>query len=196
MKSFEPNIEQELQGYEAELNEWVTGRISSIRKLLARCESPAEHLLLLALIQTLDARPIADHFAAFPRWGPGLERFIVRLHPQHSVRIEHEYLLREPKDYRLDFLLTLERDEHEGSSESTGLVHAKVAVEVDGHDYHERTKEQAKRDRLRDRMLTQAGYFVMRYTGSEVYQDAHLQATEIEGLLSNEASRVYSNHGP
>jgi hypothetical protein len=48
----------------------------------------------------------------------------------------------------------------------------KVAVELDGHDFHERTKEQAKRDKSRDRALTAKGWTVLRFTGSEVHADA------------------------
>jgi very-short-patch-repair endonuclease len=48
---------------------------------------------------------------------------------------------------------------------------AMLAVECDGHDFHERTKEQAARDRSRGRALQAAGYTVMRFTGSELYRD-------------------------
>ena len=47
----------------------------------------------------------------------------------------------------------------------------KVVVECDGHDFHERTKEQARKDRRRDRELQAKGYLVLRYTGSEVWRD-------------------------
>lgn len=47
-----------------------------------------------------------------------------------------------------------------------------VVVELDGHDFHERTKEQARRDRARDRELLRWGIVVVRYTGSEVYGNA------------------------
>lgn len=46
---------------------------------------------------------------------------------------------------------------------------ARLVVEVDGHDFHERTKEQAAKDKARDRWMTGAGYHVMRFTGSEVW---------------------------
>ncbi|MEK6650429.1 MAG: hypothetical protein AABY75_05595 [Bacteroidota bacterium] len=51
--------------------------------------------------------------------------------------------------------------------------HLKIAVFCDGHDYHERTKEQAARDRRIDRELQDRGVVVMRFTGSEIYKDAH-----------------------
>lgn len=46
-----------------------------------------------------------------------------------------------------------------------------AVVECDGHAYHERTKEQAQRDRSRDRRLQEEGYRVFRFTGSELYRD-------------------------
>lgn len=49
---------------------------------------------------------------------------------------------------------------------------AAVAVELDGHEFHERTKEQASRDKRRDRSLVKNGWSVLRFTGSEVYENA------------------------
>jgi very-short-patch-repair endonuclease len=46
-----------------------------------------------------------------------------------------------------------------------------LIVECDGHDFHERTKEQAIADRSRDRRLQELGYTVYRFTGSEIYND-------------------------
>lgn len=45
-------------------------------------------------------------------------------------------------------------------------------IECDGHDFHERTKEQAARDRSKDRDVQQAGYPVLRFTGSEIHKNA------------------------
>lgn len=46
-----------------------------------------------------------------------------------------------------------------------------LIVECDGHDFHERTKEQAAKDRSRDRAAILAGYEVFRFTGSELWCD-------------------------
>lgn len=54
-----------------------------------------------------------------------------------------------------------------------------VVVECDGHDFHERTKQQAERDRSRDRELQTRGYSVFRFTGAELYRDAHKCALEV-----------------
>lgn len=47
----------------------------------------------------------------------------------------------------------------------------KIAVECDGHEYHERTREQAMHDRSRDRKCQLAGWKVLRFTGSEIHRD-------------------------
>lgn len=45
------------------------------------------------------------------------------------------------------------------------------AVECDGHDFHERTKEQAQKDRKRDRVVQSEDMEILRYTGSEIWND-------------------------
>jgi very-short-patch-repair endonuclease len=45
----------------------------------------------------------------------------------------------------------------------------RLIVECDGHDFHERTKEQAAKDRSRDRAVSLAGYDIFRFTGSELW---------------------------
>lgn len=52
----------------------------------------------------------------------------------------------------------------------TGKVF-RLVVECDGHDFHERTKEQAANDRGRDRALQEKGYNIFRFTGSEIWRD-------------------------
>lgn len=48
-------------------------------------------------------------------------------------------------------------------------VDSQLAIELDGHDFHERTKEQARRDKKRDRDLSALGFPVARFTGSEIF---------------------------
>lgn len=47
----------------------------------------------------------------------------------------------------------------------------RLIVECDGHDFHERTKEQAKKDRSRDRQAQLLGMTVLRFTGHELHSD-------------------------
>jgi very-short-patch-repair endonuclease len=66
-----------------------------------------------------------------------------------------------------------------------------MIVECDGHEYHERTKEQAARDKKRDRYFQSKGYKVLRFTGSEIWADPEGCASEIiENLACNDHFRM------
>lgn len=65
-------------------------------------------------------------------------------------------------DWRVDFLIH--------AKSSRGRID-QLVVECDGHDFHERTKEQAARDRSRDRALQASGITVFRFTGAEIWRD-------------------------
>jgi very-short-patch-repair endonuclease len=69
-----------------------------------------------------------------------------------------------------------------------------VAVECDGHDYHERTKEQAARDRRRDRALQAAGVSVLRFTGSEIWRDPEACALEVRNFVSDRRRAALAAH--
>lgn len=78
--------------------------------------------------------------------------------------------------YRVDFLLLAQLAEAKGGP-------VRIVIECDGHDYHERTKEQAKRDRGMDRALQAAGFRVFRFTGSEIYRDPDRCVEEVRRHL-------------
>lgn len=61
-----------------------------------------------------------------------------------------------------------------------------TAVECDGFDYHDRTKEQATSDKQRDRDLKASGYGVLRFSGSEIWADPEKCAKEIVKIMREE----------
>jgi very-short-patch-repair endonuclease len=75
--------------------------------------------------------------------------------------------------YVLDFVLGCSSR----SLISVGSI-VSVAVECDGHDFHERTKEQAAHDRARDREVQSRGLPVFRFTGSELYRNPNACADQ------------------
>lgn len=76
-------------------------------------------------------------------------------------------------DYRCDFLLT------------SSLFNVRgIVVECDGHLFHERTKEQAARDRKRDRKMQNLGYVVLRFTGSEIRSNFQTVADDLKAAIS------------
>ncbi len=62
---------------------------------------------------------------------------------------------------------------------------SRLVVECDGHDFHERTKDQASRDRAKDRRLQASGYMVFRFTGSDIHWNARDCAEECLDLLTS-----------
>lgn len=77
--------------------------------------------------------------------------------------------------YRADFTFTVQSWKDE--------AWRTLVVECDGHDFHERTKEQASRDRARDRWMAEQGYTVFRFTGSELYRDPMKCAEQVFEML-------------
>jgi very-short-patch-repair endonuclease len=88
------------------------------------------------------------------------------------------------ESYRVDFLFV--------TNGLTGRSHL-LAVECDGHDFHERTREQATRDRGRDRSLMNLGIPVMRFTGSEISRNADACAAEIHAYLGGKFKEEIAN---
>ncbi len=58
-----------------------------------------------------------------------------------------------------------------------------LIIECDGHDFHEKTKKQAARDKRRDRTLQSSGYKVFRFTGTEITRDSLSCAEEVFNAL-------------
>lgn len=78
--------------------------------------------------------------------------------------------------YRPDFVITCYCNGRE----------KQIAIECDGHDFHEKTKQQAQRDKARDRVFAKKGITLLRFTGSEIYKDPRACIEEIESVVNNE----------
>lgn len=99
-----------------------------------------------------------------------------------------DYIVVQPQTeigkYRVDFLI-----------EYQFVNRLKVIVECDGHDYHERTKEQASYDKARDRYLQKLGYKVFRWSGSDINADAYGCAYELfDFILDWQADQIDAGH--
>lgn len=68
--------------------------------------------------------------------------------------------------YRLDF----------------ALPDLQIGIELDGYDYHS-TKEAFTNDRKRQRRIETAGWRLLRFSGSEVWDDAERCVREAAGLV-------------
>jgi len=136
-------------------------------EVLGHVESPIEELFIVSLVAARDLIPnmfkfgiVGDRnaYASLPDAPDGI--YII---PQAVVG-----------KYRADFIF---------ASVLAGEITKTMVVELDGHDFHERTKEQASRDKARDRFFASKGWLVMRYTGSDVWKDSVSPAFEVLNVM-------------
>jgi very-short-patch-repair endonuclease len=73
-------------------------------------------------------------------------------------------------DYRADFFI--------GYTQGLNTIGG-IVVECDGHEFHDKTKQQAARDKARDRAIQAEGYRVFRFTGSEIWRNPIACASEV-----------------
>jgi very-short-patch-repair endonuclease len=132
-------------------------------KAAQKCESPIEQCMLAAM---------SFHFmlAAWVRNGRHCRVHISDEPPTGNRTTDWPLVTIVPQfqldDFRVDFALFW-------------LDGRLFVVECDGHEFHERTAEQAERDRRRDRMLQQRNIPIFRFTGREIYRDSIKCASEI-----------------
>jgi very-short-patch-repair endonuclease len=65
-----------------------------------------------------------------------------------------------------------------------------VIVECDGHEFHERTPEQASNDRRRDRRLQRYRIPPLRFTGTDIVRASEEYAREIVNFIGERVNRI------
>lgn len=165
-------------------------------RIIAKCESPVERILLLEMIHRfqLAAEDPLSEFQEYTdclssEFNSALQRGekidLPELFVERQCGINITPQLRVPCETgtpRVDFGLDCTYDIDPADGEWKTL---RYAVEVDGHEFHEKTKEQAQRDKRRDRMLVKAGFTALHFTGSEVYRSPKKVVDEIvESLMA------------
>lgn len=73
--------------------------------------------------------------------------------------------------YRLDFVVAPDPDGFTFKEIAGTIFEPKVCIELDGHDFHEKTKEQVEYRNLRDRDLQFDNWRVFHVSGSEFNRD-------------------------
>lgn len=170
MKASDPKFDQVFKESLAEYLEMAEGAYSRrVDMILWECQSPIERLL-------------ACHLARLELYGDKVHILARALAPQKfREKCFSDGLLclemqAQVGKYRVDFLIHMQDCDGEPQ---------RIVVECDGHDYHERTKEQAAHDRARDREMTAAGYHVFRFTGSEIHRNAVKCFNEVDALMDD-----------
>lgn len=85
--------------------------------------------------------------------------------------------------YRLDFQVVL-TDPNNALGQAARrhrIEFPKIGVELDGHEFHERTKEQVQLRDRRDRALQIDGWSVFHISGSELYRNGYQAVFDVYG---------------
>lgn len=122
-------------------------------------DSDLERVFLVALMF------IRPDFTCIGYGGPlDLNQQVV-LRPQHQCG-----------PYRIDFAVIVPRIGVYGEE-------IRIAVECDGHYFHDRTAKKAEKDKQRDRFLSLNGWRVMRFSETEVIRDPRACARQVEEMI-------------
>jgi len=95
-----------------------------------------------------------------------------QLNPQVTVKLE-------TSSYRLDFQVACGDLGTQEIARRYRIAPPLIGVELDGHDFHERTKEQVTLRNKRDRDLQAAGWKVFHFSGSELLHEPLLSAYSV-----------------
>lgn len=156
---------------EERISHHVEGLLIDLLTDVEKCESPIEKLLAIELSREMEKSKL-NHYD----YGG-----IFYCSPQQEITV-FEGQHREKK-YRVDF-------EIEFNLMRLGIKYSFV-IECDGHEFHEKTKEQVARDKERDRNLMENGITVIRFTGSEIYNNPFKCATQAVRIIENYIMRMY-----
>lgn len=135
-------------------------------------ESPIEQMMAVGLLYALTSHKhygenVGGTFSSPARGVEPATKEGFRIRPQTEIG-----------EYRADFFVTYKH--------YTGATVGAV-IECDGHDFHEKTKEQARHDKVRDRYFQSLGFLVLRYAGSEVFRDPIKCATDALSIIFTRA---------
>ena len=143
------NLDEKIQSL---IEEKLPLFIRDIMSFIGKCESPIEKMFAAELFYYY-----WGSWAHIEHWS----KSILNIAVQKEIVCENH-------NYRVDFYLEYTKGEGK-----------KIIIECDGHEFHEKTKEQAAKDKKRDRDFVKNGYTVLHFTGSEIYKDAFKCVDEV-----------------
>jgi hypothetical protein len=137
-----------------------------------QCDSPIEQIFLFVMEMYRGTHTV--HF---------------EIYPQYSVQVDK-------KEYIADFLIRF--SDYYRALDYYPENDIEIIVECDGHDFHEKTKEQVKKNNERDLALKKAGYEVLHFSGSQIYNDYKKCVSEVADYFETKIGKVKkrrSNNG-
>lgn len=142
---------------------------------LSETKSPIEKIFLL----TYNYLKLTDHLNELTKLP--LSSTFTNLVCQYQVP-------NKKSSYYVDFMLC-------ASDPITSVEPVKVFIELDGHAFHEKTKEQVTHDKQRERFLSTKCDALLRFSGSEVFNDTYGCVREATKTLMEKWISRYGNDG-
>lgn len=131
---------------------------------LIDCESPIEQILAIYMERV--------NLLGIGLYNPFID--VIAIQKQQNIKCGKN-------TYRVDFLITVEY-KNQGIK---GFV-----IECDGHEFHQKTKEQVEKDNKRTRDLQLKGLEVLRFSGTEIYNRPYKCAREIVNIILSKCEYI------
>lgn len=136
------------------------------------------------------AGEVRDHLrAATGKWESPIEHavalawranqwsdYVATGHPKDDLQ-EQVTVRANGRSYRVDFIY------------ADAKARIKLVVETDGHEFHERTREQVEHRNTRDANLQSDGWFVLHFSGRQVMANPHECVCNIDDAICDLARR-------
>jgi very-short-patch-repair endonuclease len=152
--SLEPNVASAVQTLIEDLE-------FRILESMVGCESPIERLMAIGLFDLENSYRI---IATSER----LNFCIGSIVNQYPIKIGE-------KNYKVDFIIN--------TLDCSTQKQLSFIIECDGHDFHEKTSEQVRKDKERERNFIKNGYILIRFSGSEIFKDYTKCASEAFDII-------------
>ena len=153
--------------------EWVEREVIDYRdkmeRICSKCQSPIERILYRALYLEKPGGEFCFFGGSTPQDYDSLWRSGTDWGTDQSIG--GAYVQVDFGNYRADFYM-------EAFELNTKKRWFTAVIECDGHDFHERTKDQVRRDKKRDRWFQTRGIQTIRFAGSEIWKDPLKYAEE------------------
>lgn len=91
--------------------------------------------------------------------------YVDLLNKENIFLFMQKEIILEKKKYIVDFYF--EQDKYVNPFNTN----KKIIIECDGYEFHQKTKEQVKHDNEREYELKMAGYEIIRFSGSQIYNE-------------------------
>lgn len=177
MEEFKKITEENFEEFaEGKYSDWLTDRVQTflignnadylecLHESLIDCESPMEQLLSLELevgqLQTI-------HY-----FNPYID--IIGVEKQVEITTKKN-------KYRVDFLIPVIYKNQENVC---------FVIECDGYEFHQKTKKQVEADNKRTRDLQEAGYEVIRFSGTEIYHRPGECAWTVKNIILSKCKYI------